>query len=1170
MKWLFHTLLCMASMRPLAAFNVDVAWPWVTALKPGVPSVLSSLLHRDPSTNQTCLLVARHSTKNTSAPLHRCAISNTPGDLDCRPVEHIYKPKGKYQGVTVARNHHGVLVCIQVQARQLSSLNSELTGACSLLSPSLDLRARANFSDLKRLLDPDTHVDPGDYRNKGGSMGEEKKLARGPRAAVEEEEEEDEEEEAGTEIAIVLDGSGSIEPEDFQRAKDFISNMMRNFYEKCFECSFALVQYGTVIQTEFDLQDSRDVMASLDRVQSIVQVKNVTKTASAMQHVLDNIFIPSRGSRKKASKIMVVITDGDIFEDPLNLTTVINSPKMQGVERFAIGVGNAFEKVKTDRELKLIASDPKKNHTFKVTNYTALDGLLSKLQQSIIHMEGTVGDALQYQLSQTGFSAQILDKGQVLLGTVGAFNWSGGALLYDTQRGRGCFLNQTVEDSGAAQYSYLGYSVAVLHKAHGFSYVAGAPRHKLRGAVFELQKDRESTFVRRMEGEQMGSYFGSELCPVDIDMDGTTDFLLVAAPFYHIRGEEGKVYVYHVHEQDASFSLAYTLSGHPGLPNSRFGFAMAAVGDINQDKFTDVAIGAPLEGFVAGDGTSYGSVYIYNGHSDGLRASPSQRIRASSVASGLRYFGMSVAGGLDFDGDGLADITVGSRDRAAVLRSRPVVDLTVSMTFTPTLLPMAFQGEMDVELCFEVGSSSEASKQGLREMSLNFTVDVDVTKERKRLQCADASNCQSSLRKWSGESSLCEHFRLIPTEEELCEDDCFSNITIKVSYEFQTPAGRRDHPNAILDHYRDPSAIFQLPYEKDCKNKVFCVAEVQLTTTISQQELVVGVTKELTMNISLTNSGEDSYMTIMALNYPRNLQFKRIQKPLSPDIQCDDPKPAASALVVNCKIGHPILKRSSVNVSVIWQLEESVFPNRTADITVTISNSHEKSLARGTHSLQFRHAFTAVLPRPSVMYMNTSQSPSDHKDFLFNVHGENLFGAVFQLQICVPVRLQTFQIVRVKDLTKTQAHTECTQSQERACGSDPVQHVEEWHSVICTITSNKENVTVAAEISVGHNKQLLKDVTELQILGEISFDKSLYEGLNAENHRTKITVIFLKDEEPHSLPLIIGSSIGGLLVLVVIIAILYKCGFFKRKYQQLNLESIRRAQLKADSLLAED
>lgn len=51
---------------------------------------------------------------------------------------------------------------------------------------------------------------------------------------------------------------------------------------------------------------------------------------------------------------------------------------------------------------------------------------------------------------------------------------------------------------------------------------------------------------------------------------------------------------------------------------------MAAVGDINQDKYTDVAIGAPLEGFETDERASYGSVYIYNGHSDGLHASPSQ------------------------------------------------------------------------------------------------------------------------------------------------------------------------------------------------------------------------------------------------------------------------------------------------------------------------------------------------------------------------------------------------------------------------------------------------------------------------------------------------------------------------------------------------------------------
>lgn len=122
----------------------------------------------------------------------------------------------------------------------------------------------------------------------------------------------------------------------------------------------------------------------------------------------------------------------------------------------------------------------------------------------------------------------------------------------------------------------------------------------------------------------------------------------------------------------------------------------------------------------------------------------------------------------------------------------------------------------------------------------------------------------------------------------------------------------------------------------------------------------------------------------------------------------------------------------------------------------------------------------------------------------------------------------------------------------------------------CVITSDKENVTVAVDLSLSQSKQLLRSITELQILGEISFDKFLYEGLNAENHRTKITVIFLKDEDYLSLPLIIGSSVGGLLILTVVIVIMFKCGFFNRKYQQLNLESIRKAQLQSEDRLIED
>lgn len=48
---------------------------------------------------------------------------------------------------------------------------------------------------------------------------------------------------------------------------------------------------------------------------------------------------------------------------------------------------------------------------------------------------------------------------------------------------------------------------------------------------------------------QIGSYYGSEIASVDIDGDGITDNLLVAAPMFFSMGlEKGKVYIYRVTE----------------------------------------------------------------------------------------------------------------------------------------------------------------------------------------------------------------------------------------------------------------------------------------------------------------------------------------------------------------------------------------------------------------------------------------------------------------------------------------------------------------------------------------------------------------------------------------------------------------------------------------------
>ncbi|KPP64337.1 hypothetical protein Z043_117328, partial [Scleropages formosus] len=139
------------------------------------------------------------------------------------------------------------------------------------------------------------------------------------------------------EIAFVLDGSGSIGPEDFESAKDFIYNVMKKLWERCVNCKFAIVQYGNIVRTELSLTEKNDAREALEKVKNIQQILSYTITASAINHVLEHVFVPEKGSREDSKKMIIVLTDRRIFLDPMNLTAVLNSPKMQNVVRFAIG-----------------------------------------------------------------------------------------------------------------------------------------------------------------------------------------------------------------------------------------------------------------------------------------------------------------------------------------------------------------------------------------------------------------------------------------------------------------------------------------------------------------------------------------------------------------------------------------------------------------------------------------------------------------------------------------------------------------------------------------------------------------------------------------------------------------------------------------------------------------
>uniref|UniRef100_A0A3B3UF29 Integrin alpha-L-like n=1 Tax=Poecilia latipinna TaxID=48699 RepID=A0A3B3UF29_9TELE len=914
-------------------------------------------------------------------------------------------------------------------------------------------------------------------------------------------------------LVFLFDGSESMTGTEFEQNKKFIIGMMDSL--KNTSIKFAAVQFSTTYRTVFNFKDYVDGKAE-GKLMKEEHMKGLTNTYKALNFTLYELLEnKAAGASKDANKAVVIITDGDPSELDKTYRSV-ETYNSKEIIRVVIGIkDHQFDKLRT------IASEPKEKNVFKITNYDGLTGLLENFQKQIFAIEGSNGtrsEELSNEMAQSGFSA-VSHKDTLILASVGSKTWRG--TLNDYQN-----KNKAIIDPEMQEASYMGYSLSVGERNGTSLYFTGAPRFNHMGEVVVFRRDEDKWKQLFTCTFQIGSYFGAELCSVDIDSDGNTDFLLVGAPMFFLPEErkEGSIYVYAL--SDKVHQLLSVL--HVKAPSmGRFGTTISSLSDLNGDGLRDVAVGAPLEE------NNAGAVYIYLGQKDtGMRNISSQRIMGAQFDPGLRFFGQSINGDIDLGEDQLPDIVVGSQGAAVVLRSKPVLDVKAKLSFDPSVISIQNINCLDktedkplpmtnITACFEMVEVTN-STTGI-EISFMLIVDPMRLSNRGFFIENEAKSRNITQTHELTDKETCFNYSISMNK---CIQDTLSPVNIKLNFSQDA----QENSTAILNIDSQRRAMVEVPFEKRCEKEI-CIADLKVDFDFLSKELLV--TKETTIKIwiKLHNRADDSYNTSLTMLYPEGLSFSMLDQTGKLTQICADQEKLNETV---CGISLPVYRsKSSVSHTAYLQLYYMkvscvlqwfffcFFRNDTSVENLEFTPENYKAQKMITI---YNAGFKDFPINVSLFFQEQLEHDFEIKNYTVIVEPNNTQCSKIIILLqdcpwkenCVAIKCDTFMLKNYSNVYVS------------LLGDVHFRNLENYES----------------------NMPFLKKYTGVH--GEVKFNSTIkvhYNGtryvLSSQKNEATVTVEF---KVPQYRYLIIATGVVlGFILLIILTVIMWKCGCFKRK-----------------------